>query len=66
MYRGVGNGDVTLVGVEMSTTFRDGNVVTGNAYRYQVGAFDTAGNESPRMVVWVSVGGSGTGRGRIE
>ena len=66
VYRSVANGDVSLVGVEMAAGFRDGNVEAGNVYRYQVGAFDTAGNESPRVVLWVSVGTTGPGRGDVE
>lgn len=66
VYRSIANGDVTLVGVELSPVFHDGNVVIGNVYRYQVGAFDTSGNESPRTVLWVSTGSGGTGRGYLQ
>jgi hypothetical protein len=66
VYRSTGNGDVTVVGVETSATFRDGTVVNGNVYRYQVSAFDTAGNESSRTAVWVSLGAGGGGRNTHE
>jgi fibronectin type 3 domain-containing protein len=61
VYRGIGNGDVSLVSVETAATYRDGTVTTGNAYRYQVAAFDTAGNESSRVVLWVTIGAGGSG-----
>jgi fibronectin type 3 domain-containing protein len=66
VYRGVGNGVTTLVGVETAPGYRDGNVTSGNSYRYLVCAFDTAGNESPRHAIWVSIGSGGTGRDGIE
>jgi fibronectin type 3 domain-containing protein len=66
VYRSIGNGDVTLVGVETAAAFRDGDVVAGNSYHYLVGAFDTQGNESARVSVWVALGSTGSGRVRYE
>jgi hypothetical protein len=67
VYRSVGNGETSLVSVETSATYRDGTVTNGNVYRYQVSAYDTSGNVSPLVSVWVSVGpGGGFGRNSIE
>jgi fibronectin type 3 domain-containing protein len=65
VYRGVDGGDVALVGTVTSVGYTDGTVSKGSLYRYEVGAIDRTGNESPRVgTSWVAVPNDQTGGGR--
>ena len=64
VYRSANGGAWTLVGAELAPTFRDGTVQRGSTYVYEVSAFDTARNESPRVSSGtIVVPPSTTGRG---